>query len=108
MCVQSFFKLISFTLNQIIVHVAEYLLEGANIECTDVYGNTPLHQAAWMGFPDLTKELLQRGANVHALNHNGHSPMEIAISKGLELDDDRTEEYSKVASVLIKEMEPAK
>ena len=90
------------------MHVTEYLLEGANIECTDVYGNTPLHQAAWMGFPDLTKELVQRGANVHALNCDGHTPMEIAITKGLELNDERTEDYSRVAAVLIKEMEPTK
>lgn len=90
------------------MHVTEYLLEGANIECTDVYGNTPLHHSAWMGFADLAKELVQRGANVHALNCDGHTPMEIAISKGLELDDETIEKYSKVASVLIKEMEPAK
>ena len=39
-----------------------------------------------------------------------HQLMEIAISKGLELDDETIEKYSKVASVLIKdsEMEPAK
>ena len=95
-------------MNQIIAHVTEYLLEGANIECTDVYGNTPLHQAAWMGFPDLTKELVQRGANVHALNYDGQTPMEVAISKGLELADERTDDHSRVAALVIKEMEPAK
>ena len=97
-----------FSLNQIIAYASHYLLEGANIECTDVYGNTPLHQAAWMGFPDLTKTLIQRGANVHSLNYNGQTPMEIAICKGLELDDERTEEYSRVAALVIKEMEPTK
>ena len=61
-----------------------------------------------MGFPDLTKELLQRGANVHALNCDGQTPMEIAISKGLELDNERAEDYSRVATLVIKEMEPTK
>ena len=97
-----------FSLNQIIAYASHYLLEGANIECIDAHGNTPLHQAAWMGFPDLTKTLVQRGANVHALNSDGQTPMEIAIRKGLELDDERTEDYSRVAALVIKEMEPAK
>ena len=61
-----------------------------------------------MGFPELTKRLVQRGANVHALNCDGQTPMEIAISKGLELNDDRTEDYSQVAALVIKEMEPTK
>ena len=73
-----------------------------------MYGNTPLHLAAWMGFPDLTKELLQRGADVHALNGDGQTPVEIAISKGLDLDDEKTEEYSRVAALVIREMEPTK
>lgn len=97
-----------FSLNQIIAYASQYLLEGANIECSDVHGNTPLHKAASMGFPDLTKELLQRGANVHTLNYDGQTPMEIAINKGLELDDERTEDYSRVAALVIKEMEPLK
>ena len=93
---------------QVIAYVTEYLLEGANIDCTDVYGNTPLHLAALMGFPDLTKELLQRGANVHVLNCDCQTPMEIAISKGLELDSEKTEDYSRVAAFVIREMEPSK
>ena len=61
-----------------------------------------------MGFPDLTKELLQRGANVHALNCDCQMPMEVAISKGLEFDDVKTVEYSQVAALVIREMEPTK
>ena len=93
---------------QIIAYASQYLLEGANIECRDAYGNTPLHKAAWMGYPDLTKELVQRGANVHAMNSDGETPMEVAIRKGLELGDERTGDYSRVAAVVIKEMEPVK
>ena len=75
-----------------------------------MYGNTPLHLAAWMGFPDLTKELLQRGANVHALNCDCQTPMEVAISRGLdpEFDDETTEDYSRVAAIMIREMESSR
>ena len=92
---------------QIIAYITEYILEGANIHCTDVYGNTPLHEAAWNGFPDLAKELLQQGANIHTLNGDGHTPVEIAITKGLEVDNDSTDNYSLVAALLIKGMEPS-
>ena len=34
--------------------------------------------------------------------------MEIVINKGLELDDERTEDYSRVAALVMKEMEPMK
>ena len=93
---------------QIIAYVSEFLLEGANIQCAGVYGNTPLHQAAWNGFPDLTKELLQRGADVHALNCDCQTPMEIAITKGVELGDERSEDYGRVAALVIREMEPTR
>ena len=73
-----------------------------------MYGNTPLHQAAWNGFPDLTKERLQRGADVHALNCDCRTPMEIAIFKGIELGDERSEAYGRVAALVIREMDPAR
>lgn len=92
---------------QINAFVSELLIRGAHIDVRDENGNTPLHLAALMGLPDLTKELLEWGADVKTVNSKGELPMELALKTGLE-NDDRISEYSKVAKIVIKEMEPAR
>jgi len=41
-------------------------------------GNTPIHQAAKDGRPDLLGPLLQKDSNVNALNNEGKSPLRVA------------------------------
>lgn len=42
-------------------------------------GNTPLHCAAWIGAADAIAILLNAGADVHARNEHGESPLHFAI-----------------------------
>jgi hypothetical protein len=44
-------------------------------------GLTPLHLAAEKGYPDIVRMLLDRGADINALNIAGQRPIEIAIDK---------------------------
>ena len=84
------------------------MIRGANIDTKDRNGNTPLHLAALMGFAELTEELLKWGADPNMVNGNGQLPLELALVKGLERDDNRTRQFSRVAQIIIKEMEPAR
>lgn len=88
--------------------MSELLIRGAHVDAKDEYGNTPLHLAALMGYPESTKELLGWGADASVVNGNGHLPIELALSRGLEADDGRVAQFSKVAKMIIKEMEPAR
>ncbi len=47
-------------------------------------GWTPLHLAAFFGHPNLAKELLDRGASVHALSNNAmrNTPLHAAVAGG--------------------------
>jgi len=44
----------------------------ALVHATDKEKNTPLHWAAWKGYPDVIDALLDAGADVHAHSENGH------------------------------------
>ena len=100
--------MIIISLIQIDTFVSEFLIRGANIDAKDQNGNTPLHLAALMGFAELTKELLEWGADPNMVNGNGQLPLELALLKGLETDDYRISQFSRVAQMIIKEMEPAR
>ena len=84
------------------------MIRGANVDAKGRNGNTPLHLAALMGFAELTEELLKWGADPNMVNGNGQLPLELALVKGLERDDNRTSQFSRVAQIIIKEMEPAR
>ena len=88
--------------------MSELLIRGAHIDAKDEHGNTPLHLAALMGYPDSTEELLEWGADVNIVNANGQLPIELALRRGLELDDARITQFNRVARIIIKEMEPAR
>ena len=88
--------------------MSELLIRGAHIDARDEQGNTPLHLAALMGYPKLSEELLEWGADVNVVNGDGQLPLEVAIRRGLEADDDRVSHFTRVAKVIIKEMEPGR
>lgn len=57
------------------------LLErGAYINCTDVFGQTPLHIAVFRGYTKICKLLLQKGADTTLRDYNGDTAEEIAES----------------------------
>ncbi|KAB8225768.1 ankyrin repeat-containing domain protein [Aspergillus novoparasiticus] len=59
------------------------LLEnGANIEARDARSQTALFLAVWEAHIDIVKLLLQHGAEANIRNCDGHTPMDIAKSKG--------------------------
>jgi cytohesin len=47
--------------------------------CSTEWGNTPLHEAAAAGQPAAARALLQRGADVNAVNDSGATPLHKAI-----------------------------
>ncbi|KAJ2066536.1 hypothetical protein GGH13_005677 [Coemansia sp. S155-1] len=62
-----------------------YLLEAASnnaldVTCYDYTGQTPLHSAVRAGQLPCTRFLLKRGASVHVLSRQGHTPLFVAIS----------------------------
>lgn len=48
------------------MRVSSYLAEGLNVNATDVFGMTALHEAALAGHGDVVRLLLEKGADVHA------------------------------------------
>lgn len=88
--------------------MSELLIRGAHIDTRDEQGNTPLHLAARMGNPELTKELLEWGADVSTVNGDGQLPLDLAILQGLETGNNKVNHFARVAVILIKEMEPAR
>lgn len=45
----------------------------------DAYGDSPLHQAVWLGSTSCVMALLQGGAGVNVLTTQGHSPLDLAL-----------------------------
>ncbi|HAU28844.1 MAG TPA: hypothetical protein DCW68_01875 [Rhodospirillaceae bacterium] len=58
------------------INIAQHLLEnGADINCRDEHGNTPLHQAAWNRKPKMAKFLILHGAKINAVTENWYTPL---------------------------------
>lgn len=52
----------------------------------DVYGNTPMHDAAALSDPRALKILLDKGAHSKVPNHRGKSPLDMARAKGCKIN----------------------
>ena len=55
---------------------------GADVNETDRGGNTALHGAAWIRSHKIIRYLVEQGADVHALNKQGQSPVYVAERDG--------------------------
>ena len=58
------------------------LISGADINEVNIYGDTPLHRAAYKNRPLMAYTLAQKGANVYALDAKGCTPIEVASQAG--------------------------
>jgi len=59
------------------LEIAKLLIKfGADINATDKFGDTPLHNAIIWGHPDIVKFLLDTGAIVHIQNHQKETPLD--------------------------------
>jgi ankyrin repeat protein len=66
------------------IEVMRLLDEGAEVNCIDHHGNTPLHIAVGRGNEEITKILLQNGADATRRNFNFRTPVEVAERCGRE------------------------
>lgn len=48
---------------------------GANVNASNCYGNTSLHEAARLGYVEVIRLLIECGADVKAQNHKGSTPV---------------------------------
>ena len=56
------------------------------------FGNTALHEAAWIGNKDIVKALLGSFCFVDSINNTGFTPLHLASQNG----------HAKVAKLLLK------
>jgi len=72
--------------NKVYEVIAKLLLQGeANINTPSLkWGMLPLHQASSNGYVEITKILIEKGANVNATTSNGYSPLMLACYAGHE------------------------
>jgi len=72
------------------VSIAQFLLPllvPGGVESRDQWGKTPLHNAAWRGHADVVKWLVDpAGANIHAVDENGRTPLLWAARGGDEVE----------------------
>lgn len=61
--------------------VRKLLAAGAGIYAKDLWGNTPLHEAAWHGNPACVRELLKAGAAAETRTRLGATPLHRAAYK---------------------------
>jgi ankyrin repeat protein len=62
------------------VEISDYLFQvGVDVNAQDEHWGTALHLAVATGQPDLIKTLLKKGADPNVKNHEGFTPLELAL-----------------------------
>lgn len=62
--------------------LAALLDSGADVDCANEYGQSPLFLASWLGYPDAVRTLLRWGADPRKASNSGFSPVEAACVSG--------------------------
>jgi hypothetical protein len=65
-------------------HIRSLLSKGADINEKDWLGYTPLHWAAYFGYPDVAEILISEGANPNLMSDTGRIAPEVATDMGYE------------------------
>eukprot|EP01100_Stratorugosa_tubuloviscum_P010958 TRINITY_DN47_c0_g3_i1.p1 TRINITY_DN47_c0_g3~~TRINITY_DN47_c0_g3_i1.p1 ORF type:complete len:124 (-),score=32.75 TRINITY_DN47_c0_g3_i1:133-504(-) len=64
--------------------VIEYLISrGANVNCTDAFGNTPLLAAVFEGHEQAVASLVSKGASVNTASPDGTTPLQAAEKESI-------------------------
>ncbi len=61
--------------------VSQLLQEGASLEVTDNYGNTPLHAGVKSGDAEVVDFLINNGASIEATDGASRTPLHLAVSQ---------------------------
>jgi ankyrin repeat protein len=63
--------------------LVQYLVQecGADVDVTTSQGETPLYRASYSNCYLVVQYLLEKGANVHATNHTGHTVLHAALGR---------------------------
>lgn len=70
------------------VGVVETLIAlGCNVNHTNTYGNTPLHEAVHLGLSDIASMLLAHGADPKIANHKGSTPLHFMCYDAVDSND---------------------
>jgi hypothetical protein len=62
--------------------VADLIRKGANINVKDRWGWAPMSMAAYGGYPDIAKMLIEAGADLEYQDVDGDTPLDLATNKG--------------------------
>lgn len=57
-------------------------MSGEEVDTADVFGRTPLHEAASRGAMICCMHLVQRGANINRQDSDGNTPLSLAVKEG--------------------------
>ena len=62
--------------------IQKLIVAGADLNVTEEYGRTPMHNAISGGHDACVKKLIEAGADVNVVNAYGHAPLHFAAWKG--------------------------
>lgn len=60
------------------IAIATKLIPVTDLKLADKNGNTPLHQAAYLGLDEIVKLLIEKGADLNATNNAGKTALQLA------------------------------
>jgi len=60
----------------------EHVEKGGDINIRNMFGQTPLHFAAFLGYGKVVEFLLSKGADINAKDENGWTPLHLAVKYG--------------------------
>ena len=62
--------------------VADLISKGANVNVKDRWGWAPMSMAAYGGYPEIAKLLMEAGADLDYQDVDGDTPLDLATNKG--------------------------
>jgi ankyrin repeat protein len=68
-------KLLDYSWSGDLKGVKECLENGADVNCKDKWGQTPLMESSYYGYLEIVKVLIENGVDVNCKNDNGDTPL---------------------------------